>query len=128
MIHHSHEDQQALWALIYRTLKPKDIDATPNACLNRLTNERPGVPRMRLNENTAIVRQERWSTEQLRTLDTKHQKVHEFDDDRPIIVVDLDKKRLLVDGNHRVARWVMKGESKLFEVLLVHPRENARAS
>lgn len=121
------DEQGQLWALVYKTLRLKGSE-TPNECLNRLTNERLNVPRLRLDSKTTVVSLERWSIERLRSLETKHQTPYDFDDERPIVVIDLGERKLLVDGNHRVARWLMEGESKLYEVLLLHPGKNAHRS
>jgi hypothetical protein len=121
------KNQEQLWALVYETLRPKGNE-TPNECLNRLTNERKGVPRLRLNPQTTVISLERWSSERLRILDAKHNKHHDFDDFRPIVVIDIGDRKLLVDGNHRVARSLMKEESSEHEVLLLHPTEHAYES
>lgn len=118
------ENQEQLWALVYETLRPKGNE-TPNECLNRLTNERKGVPRLRLNQQTTVISLEQWSSEHLCILDVKHNRNHCFDDSRPIVVIDLGERKLLVDGNHRVARWLMKEESREYEVLLLHPNKHA---
>lgn len=115
------ENQKQLWDLVYGTLYPKPNDATPNACLNRLTNERLKTFRVNLNESTAFVLDEQWLTDDLVTLDRKHERFHDFDDERPIVVVDVHGRKLLVDGNHRVTRWLMQAVSRLHRVLLIRP-------
>lgn len=114
------ENQKELWELVYGTLWPKKSDA--NACLNRLTTERPGLSRIHLDENTAIVREEQWSTEQLAILERKHEKVHGFGDDRPIVVVEVGERKIVVDGNHRVTRWLRSGVSRQHRILLIRLR------
>lgn len=119
MGHADTNEQSLLWTLVYATLSPK-ANETENGCLNRLTNERrPGVPPMHLAPGTALVSREHWLLERLRTLDKKHEKYHDFDDGRPLVVIDLGERKLLVDGNHRVTRWLMKGDSRPYEVLLI---------
>ena len=119
------DDQQTLWGLVYKTLKPKATDASPNACLNRLTNERlSGVPCVYLNEKTAVVRRAHWSTEGLSALDRKHKRMHDFEDDRPIVVVEYRGRKILIDGNHRVTRWLTTHAVKRHEVLLITPRDD----
>lgn len=114
------DGQSALWTLVYKTLKPKDSDSSPNACLNRLTNERlSSQPVIQLNEKTAVVREEVWLTEHLNTLGRKHERMHELEDDRPIIVVEYQKRKLLIDGNHRVTRWLSEGLREQHRVLLI---------
>jgi hypothetical protein len=116
-----------LWTLTLGTLRPKNTE-TAEACLNRLTNERKDVRRLRLTADTVDLRLEQWPLERLQTLDWKHQKIHHFDDDRAIVVIDLDERKLLVDGNHRVARWLMKADPRTYPVILVKPTDSARDS
>lgn len=95
-------------------------DASPNACLNFLANERlPDGESILLNENTAVVREECWTTDQLKELDSKHTKTHDFDDPRPVVVVEYKNRKILVDGNHRVARWLKVGPHAEHQVLLI---------
>jgi hypothetical protein len=115
--------QDALWSVIYATLRPKSTDASPNGCLNRLANERLTPPRIVLNPATAVVREESWDTEKLRLLDPKHRHAHDFEDNRPIVVVELGQRWILVDGNHRVARWLSIGSSaNTHSVLIISHR------
>jgi hypothetical protein len=116
-------DQATLWALVYATLNPKDSDHSPNSCLNRLTNERlSGQAYIQLNDRTAVVRKELWPTVQLSILDKKHNRAHDFDDDRPIVVVEYCNKKILVDGNHQVARWLSSAHQSQHQVLLLSLR------
>ncbi len=99
---------------------PKHSDNSPNACLNRLTNERlSGCSQIQLNEKTAVVREELWPTAQLNILERKHQRVHNFNDDRPVIVVEYGNRKILVDGNHRVTRWITGAYQSQHRVLLI---------
>jgi hypothetical protein len=115
------EDKSAsLWALAYQTLRPKKSDPTPNACLNRLVNERlTGVSTIQVNEKTAAIREEIWPTEQLSVLERKHKKKIENEDNRPIVVVEMRDRKLLIDGNHRVNRWLSTGKHGQHRVLLI---------
>ena len=122
-------DQLRLWALVHSLLQPKARDRTPNACLNRLTNERPEGKRLNLNELTADVREESWPTDNLSVLDAWHTRTYDFDDDRPIVVVEVGARLLLVDGNHRVARWLFQPRSdRQHRVLLIRPRAEQRTA
>jgi hypothetical protein len=126
MCMNSNAEQAALWALVYCTLSPKKTDHSPNACLNRLTNERLKSSRVQLNPSTAFVCEESWQREQLSGLDAKHHKTHTFDDERPIVVVKLEDKYLLVDGNHRVARWLsLAPTNRQYRVLLIRPQSRS---
>jgi len=108
------------WNLVYETLMPKECDASPNACLNRLTNERlRGLSKVSINLNTANIREELWPTGKLKTLDIKHKRMHDFEGVRPIVVVEIYNKLLLVDGSHRVNRWLSMGLNQEHRVLLI---------
>jgi len=120
--------QSELWSLVHNTLRPKPTDASPNACLNRLTNERHSGSEIVLNPDTALIRDEIWSFDRLRTLDRWHCRMHDFDDDRPLIVVDYDNRHLLVDGNHRVTRWITLCQRMDRRVLTVQLTGKARDS
>lgn len=113
------QDQKSLWALAYGTIRPKPTDASPNHCLNRLTRERVGEAHSPISENTAIIRKELWPTDGLKILDAKHQDMHDYDDNRPIVVVEHGVRKILVDGNHRVARWLSLGSAIVHEVLII---------
>lgn len=115
------DDQATLWALVYSTIRMnKNRDTSLNGCLNFLANERrSGEGTVLINEETAVVREESWTTDQLTALDTQHKKMHNFDDDRPIVVFEHNNRKLLVDGNHRVARWLAAGVQKERRVLLI---------
>lgn len=125
-------DQAALWAMVHAQLRPKASDGSANGCLNRLTNERLGAARVLVDATTAHVRLERWPTAALGTLDAKHTRTHLFEDERPIVVVCVHRRLLLVDGNHRVAAWLAQlsagAPSRLHGVLLVQLRRSEEAA
>lgn len=109
-----------LWTLAYETLKLKATDASPSACLNRLVRERISSRTLaNVNENTATIRKELWTFEQLQTLERKHNRVNDKDDNRPLIVVKYGDRKLLIDGNHRVNRWLTARARAQREVLLI---------
>jgi hypothetical protein len=116
------KQQSDLWTLVHSTLRPKPSDPSPNACLNRLINERLSSQRVSLNPETAVVCEEHWPSEDLAHLDRWHTKMHDFDDDRPIVVVQLASRKILIDGNHRVTRWLSTGAGRVRPVLLIRPR------
>ena len=106
-------ESELLWVLAYKTLNPKVSDASPNACLNRLVNERLAKgSSVEIKEGTWIIREENWPTSQLGILDRKHRQTNECDDLRPIIVVEVDGRNLLIDGNHRVSRWLSESSTE----------------
>lgn len=112
--------ERELWALAYGTLKPKPKDPSANACLNRLVRERiSGRVPAELNENTATIRKELWTLEQLESLDRKHVRMNDVDDNRPLVVVMYGDRKLVIDGNHRVNRWLAERSGGLREVLLI---------
>ena len=120
--------QSELWDLVYGALWWERKDASPTACLNRLTNERLSGSKLALDPTTAEVREEWWQTNELSRLERKHNKVHDFDDDRPIVVVEFEGRLILVDGNHRVTRWLASGHNVERQLLIVHPHGIARDS
>lgn len=115
--------QSELWALVNETLWWKPKDASPAACLNRLTNERLSGAKVALGPGTAVVREERWLTYELSRLERKHSKAHDFDDNRPIVVVEFDGRLILVDGNHRVTRWIASGHNVERQLLIIRPTD-----
>ena len=109
-----------LWVLAYETLKLKATDASPSACLNRLVRERiSSRTPADVNENTATIRKERWTLEQLQALERKHDRTNDKDDNRPLVVVKYGDRILLIDGNHRVNRWLAARARAQREVLLI---------
>jgi hypothetical protein len=120
--------QSELWNLVHKTLNPKKSDVSPNACLNRLTNERLNGTTIALTPDTAVVREELWPTNHLTRLDRKHRKMHDFDDERPIVVVEYGARLILVDGNHRVTRWLASGHNSERRLLIIRLRGEAHDS
>lgn len=112
-----------LWALAYRTLKPKATDRSPNACLNRLLRERiSGRTPPEVNELTATIQKESWTRKQLQELERKHERINDKDDNRPLVVVKYGHQKILIDGNHRVNRWLAARTDSEHEVLLIEIR------
>ena len=112
---HSSED---LWRLVFQTLKPKDAES-PQGCLNRLVRERVPDKTLNVDARTATICKEIWRTSDLRSLKRKHDRMNEEDDRRPIVVVDYRNERLVIDGNHRVNRWLLASPIPEHEVLLI---------
>lgn len=110
-----------LWDLVYKTLRPKGNE-TPNQCLNRLTNERlDNSSKVNLSESTANIEEQIWRLDQLALLDSKHTRMHDFDDFRPLVIVNIEERYILVDGNHRVSRATSLNQDREFPVLIVKP-------
>jgi hypothetical protein len=61
-------------------------------------------------------RQEEWTTEMLAALRRGHGSTAGEDFDCPIIVAGYDGERRLLDGNHRVNRWIEAGDTALHRV------------
>lgn len=120
--------QTELWGLVHGTLNPKRSDASPNVCLNRLANERLSGAKIALNPDTAVVREERWLASDLTRLDRKHGRTHDFEDDRPIVVLEHEGRLILVDGNHRVTRWLAACQNKECRLLIIRLRGEIRDS
>ena len=108
--------------MVYSILRPKAKDGSPNACLNRLVNERSLNKRVVLNEKTANVSEELWASPLLQKLDRWHKKQHDFDDDRPLVVVDIELRKLVIDGNHRLTRWLATSAVAHRPVLVIRPK------
>jgi hypothetical protein len=112
------ELSKALWRLVLTTLKPKSTE-TASECLNRLVRERVENKGLRVDEETATVAHELWSTTRLHELDRKHDRTNKENDRRPIVVVVHGDRKLLIDGNHRVNRWLREATIDDHEVLVI---------
>jgi len=118
--HMTEHGERELWALVYGTMKPKVTDPSPNACLNRLVRERiSGRAPPEVNEMTATIQREFWTVEQLQALERKHERVNDENDNRPLVVVKYSHRKLLIDGNHRVNRWLAAQSGSQREVLVI---------
>jgi hypothetical protein len=116
--------QEELWKLVYSTLRPKAKDGSPNGCLNRLVRERSLQKPVNLNEKTADVYEELWSTPLLGSLERWHKRQHDFDDDRPLVIVELEGRKLVIDGNHRLTRWLANDAVAHRPLLVIRPKTN----
>ena len=61
-------------------------------------------------------RREKWTTDQLGALPRLHSEAGGVDVDCPIIVVEFQATPVLLDGAHRINRWVAAGDGRLHEV------------
>ena len=107
-----------LWDLVFRTLKPKATES-PQECLNRLVRERIADKKLVVDASTATIRKELWPTADLKRLRRRHDRTNDKDDRRPIVVVEYKGEPLLIDGNHRVNRWLSRSPFPEHEVLRI---------
>lgn len=61
-------------------------------------------------------RRERWSTSDLGRLTRGHASTDGDDFACPIILVEYDGKTRVLDGNHRMNRWVANNDERLHDV------------
>jgi hypothetical protein len=61
-------------------------------------------------------RRETWTTDQLGKLDRGHSDASGDDFDCPIVIVEYQGKQRVLDGNHRINRWVASGDARLHNV------------
>ncbi len=115
-------NERNLWRLVLATLKPK-ADETATECLNRLVRERIDEKALRVDETTAGITEVSWPTARLNELDRKHDRTNDKDDRRPIVVVQHRNRKLLIDGNHRVNRWLRESPTPEHDVLLITLRK-----
>jgi hypothetical protein len=101
---------------------PKWGDREPLDVLNRLLAKNikpPGwTPNTHLNFQPHHIRSrsEKWSLDELAKLDLGHAGIHFWDVDCPIIVVEYQSKKRLLDGNHRINRWLRSQDTQLHDV------------
>ena len=114
------------WTQAYATLIPKK-DESHAETLNRLVNERfNGLPALELNTRTCSIREDVWATECLRALEPKHARADPKRDGGVIIVVECRGRKLLVDGNNRVNRWLREGSRASHRLLVIEYRGEQR--
>lgn len=118
----SQTSEAELWTLAYATLIPKRDDSRAET-LNRLANERfDGMSALELNARTCSIREEVWATELFREVEPKHAGADPKRDGGVIIVVECRGRKLLVDGNNRVNRWLKEGSRDSHRVLVIECR------
>ena len=69
---------------------------------------------IRLDQVTS--RQEKWTVAQLAELKRGHGGTTGQDVNCPIIIIDYQGERRLLDGNHRINRWIKEGDAQLHTV------------
>ncbi len=110
-----------LWDLVFRILKPKAAES-PQECLNLLVRERISDKRLVIDASTATIRRVLLPTLELKRLKRKHDRTNDKDDRRPIVVVEYEGESLLIDGNHRVNRWLSSSPIPEHDVLWIAVR------
>lgn len=97
-------------------------DRVPLDVFNRLLakNIRPNgwTPNMHLNIQPEQIssRQEQWTTDALANLRRGHGSTEGDDFDCPIIVAEYEGEQRLLDGNHRINRWIKVGDTILHDI------------
>ena len=61
-------------------------------------------------------RQEQWTTNDLAKLPRGHGSAKGDDFDCPIVIAEYDGEQRLLDGNHRINRWIDAGDTRLHVV------------
>jgi hypothetical protein len=109
---------ECLWAHCH----PEWGDRIPLDVFNRLlaksirpngwtTNTHLNIPRQQISS-----RRERWTTDELAKLPRGHGSTAGEDFDCPIIVAEYEGKQRLLDGNHRINRWIEDRDTRLHDV------------
>lgn len=103
-------------------LHPEWGDQNPLDVFNRLLAKsiRPSTwtPNAHLNVERDQVssRREQWATEELGKLVRGHNKAVGQDFDCPIIIAEYEGIQRVLDGNHRINRWVAFGDTRVHDV------------
>ena len=103
-------------------LHPEWGDRKPLDVLNRLLakNIKPDgwTPNTHLNIQRHQIRSRKahWSLDELAKLDRGHAGISGKDFECPIIVVEYQSKQRLLDGNHRINRWLRLQNMQLHDV------------
>lgn len=109
---------KCLWAHCH----PQWGDRVPLDVFNRLLAKSIRPSRWTPNTHLSIQpqqissRRERWTTDTLAKIDRGHGSITGDDFDCPIIVVEYERKQRLLDGNHRINRWIEAGVTRLHDV------------
>ena len=103
-------------------LHPKWGDRTPLDVFNRLLakNIRPSGwttnTHFDINADQIRSRRERWTTETLGKLVRGHNSTAGQDFGCPIIIAEYGGVQRVLDGNHRINRWVAAGDTRVHDV------------
>ena len=69
-----------------------------------------------VRESQILSRHERWTTQQLAVLQRGHTDPTGQDFTCPIVLAELDGVTRVLDGNHRINRWVLNGDTRMHDV------------
>ncbi len=101
---------------------PEWGDRYPLDVFNRLLakNTRPSEctrnTHLNIQKHQVKSRRGQWTTDDLGKLTRGHPSTGGFDVDCPIIVAEYEGQQWLLDGNHRVNRWVAAGDTRMHDV------------
>ena len=71
---------------------------------------------MNIEAHQISSRQEQWTTADLAKLPRGHSSSAGMDVDCPVVVAEYDGVQRLLDGNHRINRWMAAGDTRLHDV------------
>lgn len=117
---------KVLWNRIYAALEghrlPTDADA--QAALDRIAAKVLRLPgRRSFNPSTCSVRKEPLSVEALRALEVYHRRASPQLDHETIVVLQCGERRVVVDGNNRVNRWLATGSFQQGSAIIITPHD-----
>lgn len=101
---------------------PEWGDRNPLDVFNRLLakNIRPSGwtdnTHLNIQRHQIRSRREQWTTDALRKLTRGHKFTQGKDFDCPIVVVEYEGAQRVLDGNHRINRWIAAGDTRLHDV------------
>ena len=105
-----------LWNRIYAAFEGHRILATDpdaQAALNRVAAKCLHLEQRRsFDPSNCVVREELLSVDALRQLELYHEQAFPLRDDPTIVVLSYEGRRVVVDGNNRVNKWLKAGGSE----------------
>jgi hypothetical protein len=113
-----------LWQQAFQAFEAHRLATDPNAqaALDRIASKclRLGERRS-FDPSNCTIRQEVLNAEDLPTLERYHNKktpgrIHE-----PIVLLEIDGRRLVIDGNKRVNRWIAERATSARAAILIAP-------
>jgi hypothetical protein len=51
-----------------------------------------------------------------------------YEDIEPIVIVEIERRRVVIDGNTRVNRWIARGKSKRTSAIIITPNSGPKPS
>jgi len=115
-----------LWDQVYAAFEAHRLPTDPSAqaALNRIAAKCLRSEEVKsFDPSNCGLRQELLSAEDLRTLERYHQKTNPQRTHDPIVVLEFEGRRLVVDGNKRVNKWVADATSQLRSAIIITPWE-----